>query len=492
MKQFYQLIFLLVVFCLFFSGCALKYSKKISTDEINEQIISNKPIDLTQSYKKHQIILSFQVIPVFKNSDQIKKRKMPIDYYNRYPVPVSMITKGNMIYYLTNQQAINDGYNLENPDQKLFNPVVAFDTKTKLNQWIYKIEYPLFQSLAISDRIVFIGTDITDKAIGQDKNFITALDIMTGKEKWTFRLKDHIPSEISQTKEKVASLSLKGGIQYWNHQVFCIVETVQYILGQDSASNYETNNTYYLHSLNDNNGSLNWYYIFPTGEVFINCSTFQIDQDRLLIANGDPHGASDFFVYSVDLPNRKVKKLSTIMMQDLIIKSSTAYFLSNNTSYLAGSIDLDTGKIPWSFGLNTLPKDTFLSFDRIYSWQNWLVLGSDFELTGIDSNNQDIQWTVSFKDLEPYLFHSYAQDGSILYYGVGPQDYNQGKTYIVAFDITTHQFLWKWKIPYNPNPEPGYTNGSLYISLAPNLINGSLYFISNQGDIYEMPVKNSP
>lgn len=199
MKQFYQLIFLLVVFCLFFSGCALKYSKKISTDEINEQVISNKPIDLTQSYKKHQIILSFQVIPVFKNSDQIKKWKMPIDYYNRYPVPVSMITKGNMIYYLTNQQAINDGYNLENPDQKLFNPVVAFDTKTKLNQWIYKIEYPLFQSLAISDRIVFIGTDITDKAIGQDKNYITALDNMTGKEKWTFRLKDHILSESSQT-----------------------------------------------------------------------------------------------------------------------------------------------------------------------------------------------------------------------------------------------------------------------------------------------------
>jgi hypothetical protein len=230
MKQLSQLIFSLVAFSMLFSGCAPKYSIKKPLEKILEPALSNKPIDLTQSYQQHQIKLLFRDIPVFKDSAQIKNWKIPIDYYNRYPVPVPMITDGNMIYCLTNQQAINEGYNLENPDQKLFNPVVAFDTKTKLNQWIYKIEYPLFQSLAISDRIVFIGTDITDKAIGQDKNYITALDIMTGKEKWTFRLKDHIPSEISQTKEKVASLSLKGGIQYWNHQVFCIVEAVQYIL----------------------------------------------------------------------------------------------------------------------------------------------------------------------------------------------------------------------------------------------------------------------
>ena len=492
MKQFYQLIFLLVVFSLLFSGCALKYFKKKPTEEINEPAISNKPIDLTQSYKQHQIKLSFQDIPVFKNSNQIKKWKMPVDYYDRYPVSLPMITKGNMIYYLANQRAINDGYNLENPDKKLYNSVVAFDTNTKQNQWIYKIEYPLFQSLTISDRSTFIGTDITDKAIGQDKNYLTALDIATGKEKWTFRLKDHIPSEISQTKEKVASLSLKGGIQYWNHQVFFIVKTVQYISGQDSTSNYETVYTYYLLSLNENKGTINWYYLFPKGESFAHATTFQIDQDRLLISNGDPRGASDFLLYSVDLLNRKVKKLSTMMIQNILIKSSAAYFLSNNTPYLAGSIDLDTGKIPWSIGLNTLQKDTFLSFDRIYSWQNWLVLGDDFELTGIDSNNQDILWTVSFKDLEPYLFHSIAQDGPILYFGVGPQDYNQGETFIVAFDISTHQFIWKWKIEHNSYPEPRYSNGSLYISEAPNLINGSLYFITNQGVFFEMPVKNTP
>jgi outer membrane protein assembly factor BamB len=46
----------------------------------------------------------------------------------------------------------------------------------------------LFHSIAASENFVFTGTNVTDKAIGQDINYLIAIDIATGKEAWTFRL----------------------------------------------------------------------------------------------------------------------------------------------------------------------------------------------------------------------------------------------------------------------------------------------------------------
>jgi outer membrane protein assembly factor BamB len=450
--------------------------------EINKLTNDGKPLDLAQSYLKNNIKQSLNDVSIFKNSTQINKWQLPNDYKNRYPVSLPMIPKGNMIYYLTNQREISEGYNVLHPDKKYYNPVVAFDTLTKQNRWIYKIEYPLFSSLAISDRSAFMGTNISDKAIGRDKNYLVALDIVTGKEKWTFHLKDHLPQEILQANGELMSISIKGGIQYWNQQVLCIVEANKYIRGGDD---YYFN---YLLSLNENDGSINWYHIFPTGEDFSYCSTFLIDHDKLYIANGDPH-SPDYLLYSLDLPKHQFKKKTEIMIKDILITPSTTFFLSNNKPYLVGAIDLESGKIPWSIGLKTLPKDIDIDYSHMYIFENWLVLSSDYKLTGVDLNEPDNLWTIWMEDLEPYMFHAFVQDDSILYFGIGPQDWNQGETYVVAFDITTRQFLWKWKIPYNPNIAPGVITGSLYISTAPTLMNGSLYFISSHGEMYEMLVK---
>ena len=84
--------------------------------------------------------------------------------------------------------------------------------------------------------------------------------------------------------------------------------------------------------------------------------------------------------------------------------------------------------------------------------------------------------------------NSILQADSILYLGIGPQDYDHGVSYLLAFDMATQQFLWKWRIPDPPDPEPGHYTGSIYLTIIPNLIEDSLFFITNRGDIYEVPV----
>ena len=501
-----KVILLLAILCVFVSGCTARYEQKESVDSgtpaavidaTQEDVKFSNVLNRSSSYEEVKKHIPFHEIPDFPHTEKIWHQKLPVDYSERYPYLIPITQKESIVYYLLNHRIVGDGYNIwpENQDNKIYNTVIAFDLKTNTTQWIYPNEYILFHSIDASENFVFTGTNVTDKAIGQDMNYLIAIDIATGKEAWTFNLKQNVPQEILQAKGELSSLSIKGGIKYWNQQVFCIVDVYVSSMEKDEEGRYKHFDYYYLLSLNEKDGSVNWYHMFPQGIHFDYSYMIQMHNDILYISSGDSHGASKELLYTVDLNKKQVKDSYNLPISDLAFLSDEVFFLSPDRKNLTGLIDVETGNVPWTIGLFPMQKNVYLSFNQMHVWEDLIILHNDSAMCGIDTKKQDIQFVYGFEfdglieNQESYMMHSFVQSDSMLYIGIGPQDYDQGVTYLVAFDISTQQFIWKWKIPETPVTEPNHYEGSIYLTMAPNLVDGSLFFITNRGKMYEIPVE---
>jgi outer membrane protein assembly factor BamB len=244
--------------------------------------------------------------------------------------------------------------------------------------------------------------------------------------------------------------------------------------------------------LNEKDGSVNWYHIFPPETNFDAASMFQVKEDIYLSLN--PRSSSKKFLYTIDPQAQQVTLRCTLPKLNLSFQPDQTYFLSSDNEHTVGCIDIETCDILWSMGL--LPKESnSQSFSGMFFWEDWLLLLNDYVLCGIDTKKQDVQFVYEFEfdglieNQESYMMHSFVQSESILYIGIGPQDYDHGDSYLLAFDMATSQFLWKWQIPKTPVTEPGHYEGSIYLTMAPNLVDGSIFFITNRGDMYEVPVE---
>lgn len=343
--------------------------------------VKNKPLDLTKSYLNKQMNISFKKIPDFNKVEGIRKWKVPIDYYYRYPVSIPMVSDSNSIFYLLNLFEIADGYNVGNPGEKLYNTVAKFDIKTNMHKWVYKTEFPLYLSIANSDKSIFFGSDIKDREIGRDKNFITALDIMTGKERWNLPLKQEVPEEIMKSNGELDSILISGNIQCWNNKVYSLVNAEKYY--DEKSINY-----FYLLCLDENKGKPDWFYIFPIEENFTYTTVLKLNNGKIYISNGDPKDSSECLLYVIDIEKKKINRFDGIMIQNLLIKNDDIFFLSDNNPNLMGFIE--NCSLSWSVGLNSISKDFTAAYENIYTLNNNIIFSTDNEIICIDSLKKDI------------------------------------------------------------------------------------------------------
>ncbi len=235
-------LYCMVAFCILFSGCkstpvsesaidngSSVLSASNTSDNETEASFGNV-YDRAASYVEAKELISIEDISDYPYAEEIWKQPFPVDYSERYPWPIPMVQTQSKVYYVLNHRVVGDGYNTypENQDHKIYNAVISFDPFTRNTQWVYRNEYVLSRSIAVSSEFVFIGTNVTDKAIGQDTNVLTALDIQTGKEVWTCPLLETVPSAANDTPEEVKGLFLTSNILYDNQQVLCLVNAYKY------------------------------------------------------------------------------------------------------------------------------------------------------------------------------------------------------------------------------------------------------------------------
>ncbi len=441
------------------------------------------------SYEESKELISIEDIPDYPFAEEIWKQPFPVDYSERYPWPIPMVQTQDKVYYVLNHKVVGDGYNInpENKDHKIYNAVVSFDPFTRSTQWVYRNEYVLSRSIAVSSEFVFVGTNVTDKAIGQDTNVLTALDIQTGKEVWTCPLLKTLPSAVNDTPEEVKGIFLTGNILYDNQQVLCLVNAYEYT--QDEEGKIQTRYFYYLLSLNEQDGSVNWVHLFPP--TVAADSAYLSKEKGVISLSLHARSMSHPLRYTVDPSKKQVKPVCDVPDAPdihLFTLSDRTYFLSDDNKHTVGLYDPQTCQILWSIGLFT-EESYVLPFQGLFQWEDQLLLWNDSTLCSIDLATKDVNSVVCFEGLGSYDIHTVFQNDSILYLGIGPQDWDKGDSCIIAYDMATQQCLWKWKFPELLPPKPGYHYGSTYFTMAPYLVENSLFFLTNHGNVYEMKVQ---
>jgi outer membrane protein assembly factor BamB len=130
----------------------------------------------------------------------------------------------------------------------------------------------------------------------------------------------------------------------------------------------------------------------------------------------------------------------------------------------------------------------------IVGYLQQLVVFTDNFVVGLDAELKTVSWEMHLTDLPPYSIHGVVQQENIVYFAIGPQDWNKGLTYLVAFDTLSQEFLWKWKFPIAINEGSHVIDSeelsapSVYIKNGPIIFDDKLHFTCSNGCVYQIPI----
>lgn len=345
---------------------------------------------------------------------------------------------------------------------------MAFDIQKKQTLWIHEEsnDHPLIEDMAISNDHIFVCSNIWDGEIGQDRNFIKAIDLATGMERWRYNLSND---------KNLFSTKWMAGPVYWNQQVIAMGNLY---FRMDGITKEE----FFLIGLEESSGKLLWKYPLEEKDHYKGLCLFKLMGDKLYLSKSRKEQAKSNSLDVFDLNSHKFQQIQSIAVKDLFISEDEALFLgSYGDPLVLGSLDLIQKTLIWELYQENIP-DTPLIINNhgVFSWKDKLVFYDDYRLYTYKPQGKSSLPTLELEGLEFYAFHGAIQQEDMLYLAVGPQDWNQGTTYILAFNIETQQFAWKWKL--------GYFAESAYVHHGMEILNQSLYFHCTNGQVYEIPL----
>jgi outer membrane protein assembly factor BamB len=431
------------VFLSFFFSCTF------SSDSSSPNEVSSRPIKVSS-------------IPEYPHPEKIQAYPLPDSFLYRHHQFASPLTVLNhRLYFIS-------------PMRKGAQGLMAFDVQKKQTLWIHEEsnDHPLLEDMAISKNHIFVCSNIWDRAIGQELNFIKAIDLATGTERWRYYL--------SNNKDLHTIRWIRGPV-YWNQQVIAMGYLASLVDGA-TKDEYFTKEEFFLIGLEESSGKLLWKYPLEEEDPYDGLCLFKLMGDKLYLSKSRNKQGKSNSLDVFDLNTHKFQQIQSIAVKDLFISEDEALFLgSYGEPLVLGSLDLIQKTLIWELDQENIP-DAPLIIDNhgVFSWKDKLVFYDDYRLYTYKPQGKSSLPTLELEGLEFYAFHGAIQQEDMLYLAVGPQDWNQGTTYILAFNIETQQFAWKWKL--------GYFAESAYVHHGMEILNQSLYFHCTNGQVYEIPL----
>jgi len=405
---------------------------------------------------------SMQSIPNRALREQIKRLPIPKSYsYRANQFSNTFTVFQDTLFFLCPLKESEQG-------------LVAFDTKQNRFLWTYSWEnaIPMMEKMAISEKMVFLGSDIHDKEIGQEKNFLVAVDSLTGKESWRFYIQDNLPEPLKDSKDKIESAYWIGGFIFWKHQVFGLIEVT--FLNQDQP-------LLYFASIDEITGHLIGYYMAPEDYIFSDITLYQLIGSDLYLSGTKQNESNQHLLCKFDLISHQFSKLFPLSAQQLLPIQNQAVFLGTDQDpYALGSFDLKQQTVIWKVNQQDLPSQKKLHLSDVFFWQDHVVTYDDYSVFTYHLKQNKFLPSIQLDNSQPYAFHAGVQYEGILYLAMGPQDWNQGESYILAFHIDTQRFLWKWKLPSS--------SFALYVCHGLFVNRNNLYFHCNNGALFCIPL----
>jgi len=358
--------------------------------------------------------------------------------------------------------------------QDLVQGLMAFDVKKKQTLWVHKEswDHPLIEDMAISKDHIFVCSNIWDGEIGQDRNFIKAIDLATGTERWRYNLSND---------KNLFSTKWMAGPVYWNLQVIAMGNLTSLVDGA-TKDEYFTKEEFFLIGLEESSGKLLWKYPLEEEDHYDGLCLFKLMGDKLYLSKSRKEQGKSNSLDVFDLNTHKFQQIQSIAVKDLFISEDETLFLgSYGDPLVLGSLDLIQNTLIWELYQENIP-DAFsiIDYHGVFSWKDKLVFYDDYGINTYMPQEKTSLPRLKLEGLEFYAFHGAVQQEDMVYLAVGPQDWNQGTTYILAFNIETQQFAWKWKL--------GYFVESAYVHHGMEILNQSLYFHCTNGQVYEIPL----
>jgi outer membrane protein assembly factor BamB len=396
----------LVVFLSFFLSCAAP------SDSSSSNEISSTPIKLSS-------------IPEYPHPEKIQGYPLPDSFLYRHHQFASPLTVLNHCLYFIS------------PMRKGAQGLMAFDIQKKQTLWIHEEsnDHPLLEDIAISNDHIFVCSNIRDREIGQDLNFIKAIDLATGIERWRYYL--------SNNKDLLTIRWMTGPV-YWNQQVIAMANLASLVDGI-------TKEEFYLIGLEESSGKLLWKYPLAEEDHYDGLCLFKLMGDKLYLSKSRNEQGKSNSLDVFDLSTHKFQQIQSIAVKDLLISEEEALFLGDTGIYgeplVLGSLDLAQKTLIWELYQENIPGAfSIIDYHGVFSWKDKLVFYDDYSINTYKPQEKTFLPRLELEGLEYYAFHGAVQQEAMLYLAVGPQDWNRGTTYILAFNLETQQFSWKWKL----------------------------------------------
>ncbi|HOI24997.1 MAG TPA: hypothetical protein PK581_05330 [Caldisericia bacterium] len=422
------------------------------------------PSDSSSSNKASLRPIKLSSIPEYSHPEKIQAYPLPDNISYRYREASPLTVLNHRLYFIS-------------PMKKGAQGLMAFDIQKKQTLWVHKEsnDHPLLEDMAISNDHIFVCSNIWDGEIGQDRNFIKAIDLATGTEQWRYNLSND---------KNLFSTKWMAGPVYWNLQVIAMGNLTSLVDGA-TKDEYFTKEEFFLIGLEESSGKLLWKYPLEEEDHYDGLSLFKLMGDKLYLSKSRNKQGKSNSLDVFDLNTHKFQQIQSIAVKDLIISEDETLFLGDTGNYgdplVLGSLDLAQKTLIWELYQENIPSaPKYGRYHGVFSWKDKLVFYDDYRLYTYMPQEKTSLPTLELEGLEFYAFHGAVQQEDMLYLAVGPQDWNQGTTYILAFNIETQQFAWKWKL--------GYFVESAYVHHGMEILNQSLYFHCTNGQVYEIPL----
>lgn len=413
--------------------------------------------------KSVQIKLSS--IPEYPHPEKIQAYPLPDSFLYRYRKASPLTVLNHCLYFIS-------------PMRKRAQGLMAFDIQKKQTLWIHEEsnDHPLLEDMAISNDHIFVCSNIRDREIGQDLNFIKAIHLATGIERWRYYLSNN---------KDLLSIRWIAGPVYWNQQVIAM-GNLSFRVDGTKKDEYSTKEEFFLIGLEESSGKLLWKYPLAEKDHYDGLCLFKLMGDKLYLSKSRNEQAKSNSLDVFDLNTHKFQQLQSIAVKDLFISEDEALFLGDTGIYgdplVLGSLDLVQKTLIWELYQENIPGASPYNtrYHGVFSWKDKLVFYDDYGINTYKPQEKTSLPRLELEGLDYYAFHGAVLQEAMLYLAVGPQDWNQGTTYILAFNIETQQFAWKWKL--------GYFAESAYVHHGMEILNQSLYFHCTNGQVYEIPL----
>jgi hypothetical protein len=372
--------------------------------------------------------------------------------------------------------------------------------------------HPSSQTIHQTENLYVVSLPIESSSNGlvssneKAKVFDTVLAISksTNKVLWQKPLIDFIPDEVLSEEKKneikqsqEAFINLISGIETKYNECFTLISISYW----DSETYFEEQ---YLIGFVDATGETSMCTTLPKDIKSNNIVLLQIIGDDLYLSNEEPSSNGRGSLLRFHFPTQMFTSLGDIALTDIsfpeesksktISKNTEINFVSRNEQTLVGGMILQDASLQWSKNANELGLDMPTTLKTIVGYSKQIVVFTDHFVIGLDADSKNVSWKMHLIDLPPYSIHGIVQQENKVYFALGPQDWNRGASYLVAFDIVSHEFLWKWKFPTSINEGNRVFNSeelsapSVYIKNGPIIFDGKLIFICNNGCMYQITI----